>query len=42
MCMYVCAYVCWGEGGQILDMSLCLGSVFEKLSFNSDDRELAR
>ena len=41
MCVCVCAYVCW-EGGQTLDMSLCLGSVFEKLSFNSDDRELAR
>ena len=40
--MYVCVPMCVGGGGQTLDMSLCLGSVFEKLSFNSDDRELAR
>ena len=44
MCVYVCVCVCLCVlgGGQTLDMSLCLGSVFEKLSFNSDDRELAR
>ena len=42
MCVNVRVCLCVLGGGQTLDISLCLGSVFEKLSFNSDDRELAR
>ena len=42
MCVNVRVCLCVLGRGQTLDISLCLGSVFEKLSFNSDDRELAR